>query len=149
MFTTGYNQYQSVTPRGAPLSRQKLYNAPFIFDQQPLILDNPVKIQTQSYQYLNKQHKSMLVELIFYRKSHFWYRIAMFLKHLALLNIFLVQIYEKQHTTTVMFIKQQKLYVQSSSSYNLKYQLRLNVFLSSLQTQFTFSIAFSHVSAMQ
>ena len=42
-------------PRGAPLSRQKLYYSPFIYDQQPLMLENPVKTQTQSYQYLNQQ----------------------------------------------------------------------------------------------
>ena len=47
-------------PRGAPLSRQKLYYSPFIFDNQPLILDNPVKTQTQSYQYLNKQRITAL-----------------------------------------------------------------------------------------
>ena len=38
-------------PRGAPLSRQKLFYSPFIFDNQPITLDNPVKTQSQSYKF--------------------------------------------------------------------------------------------------
>ena len=41
-------------PRGAPLSRQRLLYSPFIFDEQPMVLQNPVKTQQQPYDYLNK-----------------------------------------------------------------------------------------------
>ena len=40
-------------PGGAPLSRLRLLYSPFIFDEQPMVLANPVRTQQQSYNYLN------------------------------------------------------------------------------------------------
>ena len=41
-------------PRGAPLSRLRLMYSPFVFNDQPMILSNPLKAQWQSYDHLNK-----------------------------------------------------------------------------------------------